>query len=367
MKYFRNRGSSKIIVFAGIVLAISALVLFLSLHGRQSLKSSNFENQSDGPVASVVTVPLKRQDFHRTLRFYGSVSPLPETTKGITLTYQCRVLRLMAVPGQFVRKGDPLIQIAAGPAACLRLEQSKTRVTALGRELNMLTKKVKLKLATRQDLVRLKARVRQEKQELAVLRKQGIDTTSIIRADGIGIISAIDVSDGDVVPAGVRLLQVLRQDRMVVVFGVEIEERPMLKPGQTVRIHMVQGARDQMTTGRIQTISQAVNSSTRLIRATAVLDHPEALYLNAFVEVFAEIQHHSVLVVPVSAVLPAQQAFYLFTVVNHLAVRHDVRVVMKNESVAEVSGKDLRAGDRVVTLGNYELHDDMAVKEEVRL
>ena len=88
------------------------------------------------------------------------------------------------------------------------------------------------------------------------------------------------------------------------------------------------------------------------------------LYLNAFVEVTFGVDHPSVFVVPLNAILPTRNGYELYTVVNHHAVRHNVQVIMRNASSAEVTGGGLLEGDKVVIVGNYELRDGMTVKEE---
>jgi membrane fusion protein (multidrug efflux system) len=66
--------------------------------------------------------------------------------------------------------------------------------------------------------------------------------------------------------------------------------------------------------------------------------------------------------VPRSAVLPADNKFVLFTVKNGKAVRHEVKVGLTSGDLVEVIADDLTVGDAVVTLGNYELDDGMAIQ-----
>jgi membrane fusion protein (multidrug efflux system) len=70
------------------------------------------------------------------------------------------------------------------------------------------------------------------------------------------------------------------------------------------------------------------------------------------------------LLVPRAAILPAGRAYTLFTIQNGHAVRHLVAVGLRNTKEVEVKGANLRAGEPVVVLGNYELKDGMAVRVE---
>ncbi|PZR71296.1 MAG: hypothetical protein DLM73_15960, partial [Chthoniobacterales bacterium] len=63
-----------------------------------------------------------------------------------------------------------------------------------------------------------------------------------------------------------------------------------------------------------------------------------------------------------SAILPNdKKQFTLFTVEQNHAKEHIVQVGLENEQEAEISAPELRANDTVVTVGNHELADGMAV------
>ncbi len=69
------------------------------------------------------------------------------------------------------------------------------------------------------------------------------------------------------------------------------------------------------------------------------------------------------LVVPRSAVLPNEsREFEVFTVANNRAVKHTVKIGAENPQEMQVIADDLHPGDFVVTVGNYELEDGMAVE-----
>jgi membrane fusion protein (multidrug efflux system) len=65
---------------------------------------------------------------------------------------------------------------------------------------------------------------------------------------------------------------------------------------------------------------------------------------------------------PRSAVLPMDDKQVLFTVVAGKAVRHEVIVGLETDDELEVSGEGLHPNDVVVTRGNYELENGMAVQ-----
>jgi len=69
------------------------------------------------------------------------------------------------------------------------------------------------------------------------------------------------------------------------------------------------------------------------------------------------------LVVPRSAVLPNEsREFEVFTVANNRAIKHTVKIGAENPKEIQVVADDLHEGDPIVTVGNYELEDGMAVE-----
>ena len=70
------------------------------------------------------------------------------------------------------------------------------------------------------------------------------------------------------------------------------------------------------------------------------------------------------MVVPKTAVLPEGDNFYLFTISDKKAVKHTVKLGIQTPNQVELLSADLKAGDEVVTAGNYELTDGATVEIE---
>jgi multidrug efflux pump subunit AcrA (membrane-fusion protein) len=88
------------------------------------------------------------------------------------------------------------------------------------------------------------------------------------------------------------------------------------------------------------------------------------LYFGEHVEAAIVIEQAEGLVAPRSAVLPDEGKQVLFTVKDGKAVRHEVKLGIIAGDLVQVVSDNLRAGDSVVTLGNYELTDGMAIQAE---
>lgn len=75
-----------------------------------------------------------------------------------------------------------------------------------------------------------------------------------------------------------------------------------------------------------------------------------------------ELATKKTLVAPRVAVLPDEDGYKVFTVVDNKAVKHKVELGLQTESQVEIIASTLKAGDELVILGNYELQDAMPVE-----
>ena len=113
----------------------------------------------------------------------------------------------------------------------------------------------------------------------------------------------------------------------------------------------------------VRLITRRIDPTTRLVDVYVALPHGTKLLLDGFVRGdFARTAEDS-LVIPRSAVLPEEEGgFQIFTVENNHAKKHLVKLGVQNEKEVQIVTPDLKEGDRVVTVGNYELQDGMAVE-----
>jgi membrane fusion protein, multidrug efflux system len=94
------------------------------------------------------------------------------------------------------------------------------------------------------------------------------------------------------------------------------------------------------------------------------LESPDGFLLGEYVHGRIMMVSREGLAVPRSAVLPEEGRYVLYTVSQGRARKHVVETGLENERVIEVVGKNLKPGDPVVVLGNYELKNGMRVRTE---
>jgi len=115
--------------------------------------------------------------------------------------------------------------------------------------------------------------------------------------------------------------------------------------------------------GTVRLVTRRIDPTTRLVDVYVALPEATKLLLDGYVRGEIQRTEKDALVVPRSAVLPNEsREFEVFTVANNRAVKHTVKIGAENSNELQVLADDLHPGDPVVTVGNYELEDGMAVE-----
>ena len=314
------------------------------------------------PIAQVQTIKLQKSEISETLSVYGTVLPWPDKLQTISVPYTSRVEKVQVNEGQLVQQGDVLLTLKPGEDAILQLEQARKELNAALREQQLLQERIRLKLATQQDLVTAQLRTEQAKVMIKNLTDRGINQNQQIKAEQAGIIHLVSVQQGQIVPAGSPLLQLVDQNQWVVRLGVEPEDFDRLQLKQQVLLTPVNKPVAQPVKGRIATITHQIDPVTRLLNVFVRPESNQQLLINDFVQAQIIVSSANTLVAPRQALLPDGNAYSLFTIEKSHAVKHQVQVGLENDTQIEVIANDLKEQDDIVVLGNYELEDGMAVE-----
>lgn len=314
-----------------------------------------------GAVAKVKTVKLQKSKMEKTLTAYGVVLPLPDKLKMISVPYISLIDKIQVNQGQSVQEGDLLITLKSGADAILQLEQAQTELHAAVRENQLLRERIRLKLATQQDLLTSRLRVEQARVMVNNLADRGVGEEQQIRAENSGIIVLVNVQQGQMVAAGTPLMQLVDNSQWVVRLGIEVEDYDHVQLNQPVLITPVNTPVTEPVKGHIEIITHQIDPDTRLINVFVRPESNHTLLINDFVEGRIIFSSNEALIVPQQAVLPEDGDYSLFTVVNGRAVKHSVKIGLENQGQVEVIANDLKVGNDVVVLGNYELEPGMAV------
>jgi membrane fusion protein (multidrug efflux system) len=315
-------------------------------------------------VAPVRVTPIKKGTVTEEISVYGTIVPAAGAVQTVSVPFESRVRRILVTEAQKVSRGDPLLEIEPSPDAELQAEQARSDYRSAKKALAYMQQRFNLKLGTNDQLLQAKQALGQAQAKLESLRRRGINGMRTIRADVAGLISKVSTQEGAIVPAGKSMIEMIAQNRLEVRLGVEPEDIDKVKVGQPVSLARVNIAASKVFAGRLSKISRAASPTSRLVELFVTLPPSSRLLLGEYILGRITVGSAQGLIVPRSAVLPQGDHYVLFTVKDGRAQEHRVRVGLQTEKKIQVSADSLHAGDLVVTLGNYELKQGMAVKTE---
>jgi membrane fusion protein (multidrug efflux system) len=315
------------------------------------------------PVAQVETAPVEHKLISETLAAYGGVVAAPGKTHFVAVSFESRAKHVFVTPGQVVNKGDPLLEIEGTAASLLQMHQAEATDEETHKELEQTKRRFDMKLATNQELNQAAKAAADADLQLNSLRQQGVVSTHEIRAETGGVVAKVDVEDGQVAAGGAPLVEIVASEDIEVKLGVEPEDVGKIAPGQNVRISLVNDADSAGVEGTVRLVTERVNPADHLVDVFVSLPPRTRLLLAAYVRGEIAAASRETLVVPRDALLPNDSDFTLYLVQDDRAVEKKVKIGLETGSEVEVINSSIKAGDRVVTVGNRELSDGMEIRE----
>jgi RND family efflux transporter MFP subunit len=313
-------------------------------------------------VATVTTARVRTGDVTETFAAYGSVIADPGDVRVLSVQYESRVSRVLVTPGQPIDAGAELIAIEPSPDTKVSLQDAQNAADAAARDLKQTQAKFNEHLATNQELTQSQESEKAANLKLQSLLERGVDKPQQLKSPMAGVVSKVDVQEGQIVAAGAPLIEIAAQNRLEVKLGVEPDDAQVLKPDQTVTLRRVEGANAEEIEGHIRVVGNRIDPTTRLVDVLVSLPPDTKLILDSYVA--GELPRSTVhgLVVPREALVAEQDGFSVFTIKDGHAYEHDVKVGVQNDHDAEIESDDVKEGDQVALVGSLELEDKMAVE-----
>lgn len=320
--------------------------------------------RAETPSVLVSTVAVTEENVTETLSTFGVLDPDPDEVLSLSLPHAGLINRVWVRLGQRVKSGDKLLEVVTAPDAHMQYLQARSAVDYAQRELKHQERLFADQLATRAHVDAARKSLRDAQATLEALRQRGMDVASeTLRAQGDGIITRLDVSQGQRVQADTAAMLIAAEQRLIARLGVEPEDLGSVNVGAPVTIQsvFVPGIR---VDSQIREVHAMIDPATHLVEVLAPIPerHVNELVLGSRILGQIQLSSHRALVVPRSAILDQGGDAHVFVVSQGKARRVGVQVSTETAEGVAVSG-ELAVGDRVVVSGNYELSDGMAVRE----
>jgi len=267
-------------------------------------------------------------------------------------------------PGQFVHKGDVLVQLDSREQK-IAVELARIKLDDATRLYERYTRSADsgAVLPTTMDA----ALAAVETARLELLKAQVALDDRTIQAVFDGHVGATDVDPGDRV-APTTLITTL-DDRSSLLVSFEVPEAFIgeLEVGEEIRLETWSTA-TPAASGQIVDIGSRIDPRNRTFVARARVDNAaDVLRPGMSFRVSAAVQGELFAVVPETAVLWGSEGAYVWSVVDGAAVRTPVKVVQRREGRVLIDG-DLDKGDIVVVEGTQRMRNGVAVEyDESRL
>lgn len=311
------------------------------------------------PRATVLVQAMHQQWLNRDALTYGKVVSDARQVRDLTVARAVQVSSVRVQAGEYVHKGQGLLETTNAPETEQAAQQAQAALRYAQRERERVAGLVQARLATAAQLSAADKTVADAKAVWQAQQGSGADhAVMLLRAPCDGYVTTMDVTTGDRVSAGSRLLQLSPLQAAQVVLEVEARDAAQTRPGMTVQLVSVLRP-EASAIGRVVRVMSALTNGT----LTALVTVPSGQFLPG--EAVRGQIHLARMwgdVVPRSAVLPGDSGFYVYQVRAAHAVQVPVKVRLEQGNLTLVQGA-LAPGLPVVTSGNYELQPGMAVRE----
>ena len=314
----------------------------------------------DIPNVLVETVTLKQQLMKEVISGYGVVSPDTRSLQNINLPRSGQLISLLVNTGQIVKKGAPLLKFSTSADVSLSYRQATQAVDFAQGEMKRIEQLVGQQMATQSQLAIAKKSLADAEASLRSQEKIGAGLAiDQVVAPFDGVVVAVQAAQGDRLPAGTSVLQLARASEQRVLLGIEPENLKQIKPGMTVNLNPIFRSELKIT-GHVTQVFGMINQLTQLV--DVLVEVPGGgLMPGMRVHADVEVNKKVMWVVPRSAVLHDANSAYLFQVMRDKAHRINVQIELEQDGLIAVQGAfDPKLP--VVSLGNYELYEGMAVR-----
>ncbi|MFC1720118.1 efflux RND transporter periplasmic adaptor subunit [Pseudomonadota bacterium] len=333
-----------------------ALALMLAMGGVSA-------GEQDSPSVLVETALVKTQVATQALTAYGVLEPDPDQIVSLSLPHAGLINRVWVRLGQRVKSGDQLLEVITAPDARMQYLQAQSLVDYARRELERQQRLQSEQLATTSQVDAANKSLVDAQAALKALQLRGMDKAEVtLRAPMDGVITRLDVSQGQRVQADTTALLIAAEQRLIARLGVEPEDLANVEVGSPVTLTSV-FVPDVRIDTTVREVHAMIDPATQLVEVLAEIpaDRTEQLVLGSRIAGRIQLQSAPAVVVPRSAVLGEPGDRYVFTVSENRARRVAVQTGTEAADFIAVEGA-LQPGDTVVVTGNYELQDGMAVR-----
>lgn len=334
-----------------------------------SCGANDEEDQTPPPSARVTLVVVAPHTVRASITGLGTVEPAADAAQEIAVPYEAMVRRVLATRGMHVAAGQPLLELVANAGAHVAPEQARRDADLAGAEQARVQRLHAQGLATNNELrSATNAAANASEQLAAVAPGRTPAGVQVVLAARAGVLDALTAQQGTIVSPGASLGRITQSAALIARLGFEPEDVAHLDTlvGERTIIITTLRAPDLRITARLAGIDGRIDGESRLVNAVVQLPAGSRLLTGEGVRgELITATHVDALCVPRAAVLYDGADPYVFVAAQDkghaVALRRDIKTGLSDDVYIEVT-HGLTARDTVITTGNHELANGMAIR-----
>jgi len=350
-----------IIVGLLLALVVGGLVWFNSFRGKMI---AQFFANNKPPPASVSIAEAKSEVIPNLLTAVGDLVAVHQVN--VTTDVPGRITDIMFTAGSNVQAGTPLVQLFDGPEQG-DLANFKAQATVGELQLDRAKQLAARQAGTQSTVDQAQAAFDQAKAGIA--RTEALISQKLVRAPFEGDLGVRQVEVGQYLTAGTQIVSLTDLSVLYANLTVTEKQSSQIKVGQTVRV-VVDAYPGRTFEGKITTIEPQISTDTRSIRVQATIQNPDKILKPGMFATTTIVlpDKPPVITVPETAVDYTLYGDSVFLITEKAqdgktsltADRTFVKTGNRVEGRVEIL-KGLKAGDRVVAVGQIKLQSGMPV------
>lgn len=355
-----NRSRTETLAIIGLCVTLTTLTAC----GRSGQVGVKAASNSEPTNSTVRYVKVEQQLVTDTLDLAGKVQTDPTKVVRIFPPTSGRVISIAVKPGDHVQRGQTLAVLTSSDVASARSDFAKAKIEAERAKRAMERDKLLFEhgAAAEKDYVDTRAQADSADAELARAQERlnllsvnpasDTDRVSLV-APARGVVLDVSAAPGEFsksLESANPLMTIADLDTVWVVGDVYEKDAVKLSAGKPVTITL-QAYDDQHWSGRIDSISGALDPTTRTLKVRITLpNRKQLLKPEMFATVHVKVGAHQALVVPAAAVIREGDATTVFAKLGNAPEQRKVTLGQSVDGVVEVLSGLLR-GEEVAAEG----------------
>jgi RND family efflux transporter MFP subunit len=344
----------RVIVIIVLLLAAAVAVLY-----ERRLIGHPPAQAAAAPVLSVSTQPVTVAPMIQSATSYGNL--VSERSVNIVAEAPGIIKEILFTDGQTVAAGAPLVMMDSSVAEA-QLRSSRAQAETDIQNLRRVQSLSRRGLDSTSSLEQAQARASASQADVTISERKLAQLT--LRAPFAGVLGSSNVDVGSYVTSAVTIVRLEDTSRLRIEFRVPSSVAGQASEGIPVHVQLPGAGGDQIVGGRLSFIDPTISTDTRSVLLRAVVSNSDRhLRPGLFVRVNLDLRTHpDALVVPVEAVTTDLNGSYVFVVNDKNVVQKRAVTIGLTDGEREELLDGVKAGDQVVTIGQFRVRDGDTVK-----